>query len=295
MAGSRTMKNIISLLFLCTVSVIPGLYAQSAPGFTISSGLAPVTTRACSNVSNVGSIYTQLGNPSTTYVCSQTGPSVSGLSNGGVFVWTSIGSPVACVGTPGNTTGAYRQQCQTSTGVIYACNNTAGCGVAGDWVAGGGGSGTPAPYTLCASGCSTTIPASPFAVTAVTHGQGKYPYVFAYNSSNQPTAINWTIDTSGNLTAITYTGTLSLVVIASGAGTAGTAGATGPTGPTGSNGTNGTNGAISQIYNNGSAQTVQPFVNLISGTNATVTCVNNGGATRTDCTVAATSGGTTVT
>jgi len=97
--------------------------------------------------------------------------------------------------------------------------------------------GSPAPYTLCSSGCSTTIPASSFAVTAATHGQGKYPYVFAYNASNQPTAINWTIDTSGNLTAITYTGTLNLVVIASGSGT------TGPTGATGAAGTNGSPGA----------------------------------------------------
>lgn len=42
---------------------------------------------------------------------------------------------LACVGTPGNTVGAYRQQCQASTGAIYACNNAAGCTVAADWVA----------------------------------------------------------------------------------------------------------------------------------------------------------------
>ena len=44
------------------------------------------------------------------------------------------------------------------------------------------------------------------------------------------------------------------------------------------------------IDSNGSALPGQPTVNFISGTNATVTCVNNGGATRTDCTVAATAG-----
>lgn len=70
----------------------------------------------------------------------------------------------------------------------------------------------------------------------------------------------------------------------------GPAGAAGTNGTNGANGTNGTNGAISTIYNNGSAQTVRPFLNLISGTNATVTCVDNAGATRTDCTVAATGG-----
>lgn len=45
------------------------------------------------------------------------------------------GVPIACVGSPGNTIGANRQQCQvTGTGAVYACNNTAGCTVAGDWV-----------------------------------------------------------------------------------------------------------------------------------------------------------------
>lgn len=41
---------------------------------------------------------------------------------------------IACIGTPGNTTGSYRQQCQTTGGAIYACNNAAGCTVAADWV-----------------------------------------------------------------------------------------------------------------------------------------------------------------
>ena len=52
-------------------------------------------------------------------------------SNGG-------SAAIACVGTPGNTTGTYRQQCQTSAGAIYACNNAAGCTIAADWVTSGG-------------------------------------------------------------------------------------------------------------------------------------------------------------
>jgi hypothetical protein len=43
-------------------------------------------------------------------------------------------APIACVGTPGNTTGAYGQQCQTTLGARYSCNNAAGCTVAADWV-----------------------------------------------------------------------------------------------------------------------------------------------------------------
>jgi hypothetical protein len=41
---------------------------------------------------------------------------------------------IACVGTPGNTTGAYGQQCQTALGARYSCNNAAGCTAAEDWV-----------------------------------------------------------------------------------------------------------------------------------------------------------------
>lgn len=46
---------------------------------------------------------------------------------------------------------------------------------------------------------------------------------------------------------------------------------------------------------NGTAQTQRPTLNLISGSNATVTCVDNAGATRTDCTIASTGGGGGVT
>ena len=64
---------------------------------------------------------------------------------------------IACAGTPGNTTGAYGQQCQTAAGARFSCNNPDGCTVPSDWVAGGGGSagadgntvlyGTAAPTT----------------------------------------------------------------------------------------------------------------------------------------------------
>jgi hypothetical protein len=66
------------------------------------------------------------------------------------------------------------------------------------------------------------------------------------------------------------------------AGPGGPPGATGPTGPA---------GPINQVYNNGSPLTVEPYVNLISGSNVTASCVDNGGATRTDCTISSTSSG----
>jgi hypothetical protein len=43
-------------------------------------------------------------------------------------------SVIACAGTPGSTIAAYRQQCQTAAGAVYACNNASGCAVPADWV-----------------------------------------------------------------------------------------------------------------------------------------------------------------
>ncbi len=57
--------------------------------------------------------------------------------------WTQVSGgggaagAIACIGNPGNTAGSYRQQCQTTAGALYACNNAAGCTVAADWVAQG--------------------------------------------------------------------------------------------------------------------------------------------------------------
>ena len=50
-----------------------------------------------------------------------------------------------CAGSPGNTTGAYKSQCQaTTSGNFYTCNNAAGCTVAADWLlVGAGGFSNP--------------------------------------------------------------------------------------------------------------------------------------------------------
>jgi hypothetical protein len=94
------MKTLFLALVFGAVSAL-GLFAQSqsAPGFTVSSGTALVTTKVCNDSTNVGSIYTQLGNPSVTYVCQQVGASVSGLSNGGAFSWVAASSTANNCGT----------------------------------------------------------------------------------------------------------------------------------------------------------------------------------------------------
>jgi len=88
-----------------------------------------------------------------------------GQSIGGAITQPSSsggGAAIACVGTPGNTTGTYRQQCQATSGAIYACNNAAGCTVAADWIAQGGSggaqiSGTPASPQVAQWTNSTTV------------------------------------------------------------------------------------------------------------------------------------------
>lgn len=72
------------------------------------------------------------------FVCASVLAQSSGYppgSGGGLPVLT-------CAGSPGNTVGAYKQQCQAS-GVVYACTNASGCTVAGDWSAQGGSGGPP--------------------------------------------------------------------------------------------------------------------------------------------------------
>lgn len=86
---------------------------------------------------------------------------------------------------------------------------------------GGGGSGSP--YTYCASGCSTTVPAGPasFTITAAVHGQGVNAYAYGFDSSNaQLFNLNVVRNSSGDLT-ISYVTAPSRIIIASPGGAGG--------------------------------------------------------------------------
>jgi hypothetical protein len=153
-----------------------------------------------------------------------------------------------------------------------------------------GGTGT-APFTQVVTSVSSI---------AITHNLGSStPWVTCYDGSGNllggataTTFISNVVANSTNQVTVTFSGsTTGTCLVSTGSmGPAGSTGATGATGPAGSNGSNGTNGAISQIQANGSNQTVEPKLNLKSGTNATVSCADNAGLS-TDCTVSA-SGGT---
>ena len=110
---------------------------------------------------------------------------------------------IACVGTPGNTTGSYRQQCQTGAGAVYACNNAAGCTVAGDWVA-VAGSGS---FTALSGDATSTATGGATSVVKVNGGAiPASKTIVGTNSSNQivdASAATLANNTSGNAATAT--------------------------------------------------------------------------------------------
>jgi hypothetical protein len=133
------------------------------------------------------------------------------------------------------------------------------------------------PGTSCTAGAITiniTGPTGPLGVVPVTRADGL----------TNPIAGDCT---ATNIDTIAYDGSVFRII--SGGITTGATGAAGAAGATGPAGSAGTNGAISAIENNGTTQTVRPNLNLIGGSNVTVTCADNAGASRADCTFAASS------
>ena len=148
--------------------------------------------------------------------------------------WTLAGGggtsgAIACAGTPGNTTGGYRQQCQTSGGTVYACNNASGCTVAADWILVCSGTAGVSPYTLCPVGCNATISSSgtTYLHTALKQGPGAGVSCTDSAGTNVPCVFqnNGTATTAGDIT-IFFGATPSYIIIS----TPGGAGVAGPTG-----------------------------------------------------------------
>jgi hypothetical protein len=86
------------------------------------------------------------------------------------------GSVLACVGTPGNTFGAYRSLCMDSNKAVWVCGNALTCTIAADWAnvgPGGGGTVTSVSFTggLISVANGTSTPAFTVAGTS-----GGVPY-----------------------------------------------------------------------------------------------------------------------
>ena len=76
------------------------------------------------------------------------------ISNVQGYSASGDGPPVAptCAGSPGNTVAVYHSLCSSSSGIVYACNNSGNCSVAADWVPqGGSGTGTITGVTTASS------------------------------------------------------------------------------------------------------------------------------------------------
>jgi hypothetical protein len=284
------------------------LAAQIGPGGNgvarrIIRGAGAPSSGACTALGQVGIVYVQMDAASASSplsICANTGV--------GTYGWVASGGSGSGF-SPGGTQANGKLLIATS-GSAYGWLATANSSILVTNSSGVPAWSTSLPPGLAGTtfgGSSTVTMGGSITVIAATHNQGINPVVQVYNtggsctSSSCSVSVNWSCltaasavipcsDPTSNGTVVIgpfgSAGTYGYVISGSGAGATGPAGATGATGATGPAGTNGTNGAISTIYNSGSALPVQPFLNFVSGG-----CVNNAGATRTDCTT----GGTTVT
>lgn len=139
-----------------------------------------------------------------------------------------------------------------------------------------GGSAPIAAYTLCSSGCSTTVPASGTTITAATHGQGPFAQLTCFDGASPPNLVATGSENSnptgnGNVTIVYSVAPSSCAIYTPGGG--GVAGPTGAAGP------------INTVGVNGSSQPVEARLNLKSGTNITVAAADNPGSGSTDVTV----------
>lgn len=146
----KTLKLIVLSMAIAALAV-----AQSAPSFGVTNGTQAVgALHPCSDITNVGSVYTQQVSGGQTFICLQTG-SISSLG-AGAFNWTPvqttntsgggtvqvasgktavISNSLTFAGTDATTatfpsssiavSGAVAQECGTSAGACSATNISA--------------------------------------------------------------------------------------------------------------------------------------------------------------------------
>jgi hypothetical protein len=133
--------------------------------------------------------------------------SVNDLNSVGVYDTCLARNTTGVMEIDSCTPGTYRDLILRNITINGACTGS-GCG------GGGGGAGAPA-YTLCSSGCSSTIPSSGSTISAVTHGQGANAFGYALDSSgNEIFPPNFSLTNNGSgLLTVTYTTAPSKIAI----------------------------------------------------------------------------------
>ena len=275
-----------SALNLLTSTRLIGIALQSAAGSgnTLKIALTPYHFGSQdSEVVNVqsGTSYTFLVSDGGRLVSQSNASAIADTlpqANSSTFVanwWVDVqntgAGTVTITPTTSTIDGAATLTLTTNQGVRIVSNGTNYFTQRG---IGGGGSGLPPGCTITAGGTG------PCTITSATIGGAPSAYDV---TTGIPTLVNWTgAGTATVLCSINEVIAHDIRCTVSGGGAPGTSGATGATGPS---------GAIATIGVGGSTQTVQPRLNLIAGTNVTLTPVNNGGTSSLDLTIAASGGG----
>ena len=241
-------------------STVFSVVAGSTSGLSLTTGVVYRLDQVCNGVVSKWYNLTVTGSTMDYYVL---------IATGTLSPSTGV-SVIACVGNPGNTTGVYRQQCQTGATppLVYICGNSSGCTVAADWYL-VGGSGSPYTSPLFTSQTAVTVLGSAHGFTTAAL------VVSAYDNSTPrnliaPSAI--TVNASNFNVVVTFASSSTGYIVVNGG--VGATGATGGIGP---------GGTISSIQANGVAQTSRSTLNLISGANSVLACADNLSNNSTDC------------
>ena len=197
---SRRSKRRSAPEFICSPSV--GVNIQTGTSYTIAN------SDGCKIISAANA-------SSQAYALPQAG-SGGNFQNRWMTTIQNLGPGTLTV-TPSVSTidGVSSLTLASGAGAIIYSNGTNYFTFRGSGSGGGGGGGGGNPYSLCPSGCSTTIPSSGSTISAATHLQGINAFAYAIDSSNNMMfSPDFSVqnDLSGNL-KITYVTTPAKIVI----------------------------------------------------------------------------------
>jgi hypothetical protein len=203
------LKNLVKLLMV--VSLVAPLWAGCIP--VVYNPFTGQLDCAGNGVSPTANVTATAAGPVTSLAITITSLGLTVIDPSLIQCWsgTSTRTPIAITNytTSGsNPITTVTPTFSSSSNVTCAVNASGATGPAG--AAGATGPQGPpgagaAPYTMCASGCNQTVPASGTTITAATHGQGKYSFIGqCLDGSGIAMNCGQTVNSSGDLT-LSYT------------------------------------------------------------------------------------------